>query len=275
MRVPNNEDAYTLETDIVAEDIQQLLTVAPVRELVLTKIPLVTVKLARRLAGLQVEQLWIRGDVTRRAIRHIIQIPGLQELNVSLNGPGQIANFGKAGRLAIFRADYCMTEDDLLQVAQCPALRELGAQSAKLSPAAIAAIASMPHLTTLDLEGTAFNDKMAKQIACSRTIASLALGATCMTGTGLVHLVEMKQLHSLDLWALNLRGTDLQLLLELPKLEYLSLGGNEHWRSPDPDAVTALLLACPSIKHVWLDGVHLQDAQRAALEARLDSLRVT
>ena len=276
MLLPDEHGTYTLEGDISPEAIQSLLCVGPIGELLLTRIPLVTVKLAKRMASLQVKRLWIRGDVTRCAMRHIIPLPGLRYLNVScMTSAAQLANFSKADCLEGFRSDLGMTEQDLLQVTQCASLRDLGAQNAALSPAVVSAIVSMPHLTTLDVEGTRFDDKMAKQISRSKTITSLHLGATRMTRAGLECLMLMEQLHALDLWALALNEKDLERLLDLPNLEFISLGGDAHAPPLDPRAVTALILACPSLRHVWLDGVELLAGQRQALEAKLAWLRIT
>jgi hypothetical protein len=249
--------------------------VAVIERLSLTKIPLLTVKLAQRLSPLHVKQLWLWCDVTRRAMRHIVQLPGLRVLDVlCIRGPGTLANFKKALDLEVFRANHCMTQADLFQVAQCTRLQELGAQGAKLSIESLCAILSLANLTTLDLESTCFDNRMAKRLSRSRTIKSLDIGATRIQRDGLVHLVQMEQLESLDLWATELDETDLRLLLNLPKLKYLSLGNHDGLAQLNSEKVTQLILECPSLKQVWLDGIRLEPGQKNALEAKLDSLRV-
>jgi hypothetical protein len=116
---------------------------------------------------------------------------------------------------------------------------------------------------------------MARKLSRSRTIETLDLGATLLTGIGLTHLAEMPQLRSLDLWATRIADADLRLLLEIPNLEYLSLGNYHGFPSLDEDQVCNLILASPSLKRVWLDGIRLNAAQKAALETKLESLRVT
>ena len=85
----------------------------------------------------------------------------------------------------------------------------------------------------------------------------------------------MKQLRSLDLWATNLSGSDIQSLLNLPNLEYLSLGNIDQLPTLNANVVTSLILNMPSLKRVWLDGIAIEPRQRQALEAQLESVRIT
>lgn len=273
---PDQQGWYRVESGLTSETIQELVAVSPVEKLSLTHIPLVTVELAKRLTLLPVEWLWLWCNVTRPAMKYIVQIPELRTLDVlNIRGPGQLANFKKARHLEVFRAHHCMTAQDLLQVAQCAGLREIGAQNAELTFSVISAFLALPNLTALDLESTRFDDKMAKRLCRSKTITSLDLGATRITRTGLEHIVLMTQLRSLDLWATDLNEADLRLLSNLPHIEYLSLGNYDGLPSLDSDAITSLILDLPSLKRVWLDGVRLEANHRKALESKLESLRVT
>ncbi len=192
-----------------------------------------------------------------------------------MRGPGKLRNFHKAVQLEVFRANHYMADSDLLQVAQCPSIRVLGAQNAKLTRSGFAALMAMPKLAELDLEGTRFDDWMARKLSRSTTIKALEVGNTRLTRAGLAHLVTMPQLHSLDLWALDLNTTDLGMLRALPNLEYVSLGANHAAPPLDADAVTSLILECRNLKRVWLDGVRLERDQQDALEAKLEYLRIT
>lgn len=273
---PDSRGWYALERDVDPAIVQQLAQVGPIEKLSLTKIPLITVQIARRLASLRVTQLWLWCNVTRRAMQHVIQLPGLRVLDVlCIRGPGQMASFHAAKELEVFRANLYMTEADLLQVTQCAQLCELAAQNAELSYKSMSAILALPSLTSLDLEATRFDDKMAKQTSRSTTITSLDIGGTRITRIGLEHLVQMERLHSLDLWSTALNEMDLRLLLNLPNLEYLSLGNYYGLPPLNANEITNLLLDCPSLKRVWLDGMHLEPNQKQALESKLDSLRIT
>jgi hypothetical protein len=273
---PDSQGWYSFERDIDPEVAEQLKRVGQISKLSLKKIPLVTVKQARRLSGLHIDSLWLWCDVTRRAMRQIIQTPGLRELDVlCIKGPGVLGNFRKAESLEIFRANHYMTEADLLEVTQCAQLMQLGAQGAELSSTSLAAILGLPNLTSLDLESTRFNDNMAKKVSRSKTIESLDIGATRITGVGLEHLSQMSQLRSIDLWATQVKEVDLQFLLDMPKLEYASFGNHEDLPQLDAEKVCGLILESPSLKRVWLDGIRLNAAQQEALEAKLVSLRIT
>jgi hypothetical protein len=275
---PDERGYYCLTRELPPETMRELAALSAVAPLKLriTKIAQFGIGHARRLTGLRVEQLWIWCDVTRGAMNHILQLEGLRELDIlCMTGPGKLKNFDKAVQLEAFRANLYMTKSDLLQVAQCPSIRVLGAQNADLARPAFAALLSMPNLTALDLEGTRFDDKMAKKISRSTTIGSLEVGGTRLTRIGLAHLAQMTQLHSLDLWALDLDATDLTMLQALPKLEYVAFGGHEHAPSLDADAITTLILESRSVKRVWLDGVRLERHQQDALEAKLESLVYT
>lgn len=273
---PDSKGWYSIERGIDPDFVNALEHIGPIEKLSLTKISLLTVKLAQQLSRLQVEQLWLWCDVTRRAMRHVIQLKGIRVLDVlCIRGPGKLANFDKALDLEVFRANHSMTEADLLQVVQCIQLRELGAQSAELTNKVVAAILALPNLTKLDLESTRFDDRMAAKVCHSKTIKSLDIGATRITRSGLSHLIQMEQLESLDLWATDLNEMDLRLLLELPNLEYLSLGNYDGLPQLDPQQITQLVLQCSKLKTVWLDGISLEMDQKSALEAKLESLHIT
>ena len=243
--VPDQRGWYSIEGRFDDSTIDQLQRLGPLERVSVTKIPLVTVQIARALCTLQAKRLWIWCDITRRAMRHLIRTRGLRVLDaLCLRGPGHLANFDRADDLEKFRANHYMTESDLLQVARCAGLTEIGAQGAAISLSALSALLALPKLASLDLEGTRFDDKMAKRISRSTTITPLT-------------------------------ERDLVLLLDLPDLEYVSLGNYDGLPSLDAEAVTALLLASPNLQRAWLDGIRLQPSQKAALEGKLESLRLT
>ncbi len=275
---PDEQGYYCLKRELLPETMRELAELSTVEPLKLriNDFAQFGIGHARCLAGLRIAQLWIWCDVTRGAMNHILRLEGLRELDIlCMTGPGKLKNFHKAEELEVFRANLYMSEADLLKVAQCASIRVLGAQNADLTRSAFAALLSMPKLTALDLEGSRFDDKMAKKMSRSTTISALDLGATRLTRAGLADLVKMTQLHSLDLWALDLNAADLALLRALPNLEYVSLGGDDDAPSLDADAITAMILESRSMKRVWLDGVRLQSGQRNALEAKLEWLHIT
>jgi hypothetical protein len=275
--LPDERGWYCLKGDIDPATVAGLQAVGPIPKLSITAIELVTVRHVSRLSPLySVEQVWLWCDVTRRAMRRVIQLPGLRSLDVlCIRRPGSLANFDKATSLRSFRANHYMSEEDLLSVSECPTLEEIGAQNSELTRRALSALLELQHLRALDLEGTAFDDAMARRIARSRTISSLDLGATRITGAGLKWLVEMPQLRLLDLWATKVTEADLALLRHCPDLQYISLGNFDGLPSLDAERVVPLLLDMPSLKRVWLDGIPLRTEHRLALESKLESVRIT
>lgn len=261
---------YSIHGPVDQPKLQGLIDLGHIDKLSITEAPPLTVTTARLLLQLQsVAQLWLWCDVSRIALRHVIQVTGLEVLDVlAVKAPGSLSGFEYAANLRTFRANHYLTEEDLLAIAKCAPLQELGIQGAKLTRTALRALLELPHLESLDLEGTPFTDTMARLVAKSSTIHTLHLGATNLTRTGLAHLLSMHQLRSLDLWATRLSETDLELLQELPHLEYLSVGGYTGSTSLDPERMVSLMLRLPSLKRVWLDGVDVSPEQVARLEQR-------
>ncbi len=277
-KIPPKDDWAKLEGSVSAADIRRLRSKGAIEKLSLTKMPTLTAKVAQGLSSLQsVDQLWLWCDVTRTAMRHVIAVPGLRILDVlNIVRPGRLEPFSAASNLEVFRGNHCLTEEDLLQVTTCKSLRELGAQGTGLSSRAIEAILYLPKLESLDLEGSEFNDEMAEQTSASTLLTSLDVGATRITRTGLQHLCKMRQLRSLDLWAItSIQEDDLDLLAELPNLEYVSVGEFSEVPSFNAETLLPRLDAVSSLKRIWLDGVTLDPPQRARLEARYESVRIT
>lgn len=273
--LPDRDGWYAFERGIPAQAFAQLGAQGPIAKLSLHKLSQVTVRLARDIAGLRVEQLWLWSEVTRSAMRYIVQVEGLRELDILSFGAGRMPSFAKAAALEVLRANHYMTEADLQAVAQCASLRELGAQGADLTPRALAAILALPKLVSLDLEGTRFDDKMARMMARSQTVEVLSIPNTRISRAGLAHLCGMHQLRELDLWSTRLTVDDLGMLATLPELEYLSLGDMADVCTLDPAAVTDLLLSLPKLKRVWMEGIALNPQQQTALDAKLDYLNIT
>lgn len=274
---PDNNGWYALRGHFGDEALLALRTSDHIPRLSLTNMPLVSVRHAKALSGLRsIDQLWVWCSVTRPAMRHLVQLPGLRQVDVlNLVGPGRLAHFGRARNLAIFRANHCMIEDDLLGVAKCESIQELGAQGSELTRKALSSLMALPLLANLDIEGTCFDDSMARQLSQSTSIRALDIGATQITGRGLRHLAKMSSIRSLDLWATRVSEDDLELLREFPDLEYVSIGHVEGSRSMDAQRVVSLLLELPSLKRVWLDGIKVGNDQRQALEQRLDKVSIT
>jgi hypothetical protein len=268
---------YAIEGIATRAAIHALREVGSIDKLSVTNGPLITVEVAKLICSLpHVEWLWLWCEVTRAAVGEVIRLPGLTSLDIlAVRRPGRLSGFERAATLRALRANHSLEEDDLLAIARAPRLCELGAQGARLTPTALDALLANPELKALDLEGTEFDDDMARMISQSTSISSLDLGATKLTRRGLEHLSSMKQLRSLDLWATSLQERDFELLRSLPHLEYVSVGGYDGSKSLDAAFLVSLFLSLPSLTRLWLDGVSIDQAQVAALKEKLTSVRVT
>lgn len=269
-------DWHSLPGHLPQVAVDQLVRCPRIEWLSITQTELLTVRLARRIEPLRVDHAWLWCPVTPGAMRHVLRMPTLRTLDVlRITDAGKLPSFADAGCLQVLRANHGLSERDLMQIASSRTLREIGAQQAQITHASLTALLSMPALESLDLECTAFDDAMARRISRSTRITSLDVGGSRLTRRGLAHLVEMQQLRALDLWETRIDAHDLQLLKWLPELEYVSIGPGGGTASLDPAVVVPLLLELPALKRVWLDGVQVDPAQRAALEARVEHLRIT
>ncbi len=231
-----------------------------------TDLQLFHLGIAREIAGWPELETVYAGETTRAAVRAVSKAANLREFNsfgVLAHGAlGQLTS----GCLRCFRCDSGLTSPDFRSLSRCAALESIGAQNGHLSQAAAAEVAAMPNLSHLDLEGAWLTDAAVAELAQSRSLESLYICRTQVTAEGVRNLARMPQLRELDVWALEPRVID--ALVELPGLEAITLGQFE-----DADALTTarvleVLEALPKLKRVWLDGVRLNEAQRADLEAR-------
>jgi hypothetical protein len=266
-----------LKGPFVAADLRRLASLERIENLALTGQPLVTVAIARGLASLKsVTRLWLWCDVTRTAMRYVVAIRGLQVLDVlNVRPPGRLKGFSAASSLEVFRCNHCLNDLDLIEIAACRSLKEIAAQSASLTMAALEALLDIPGLQSLDLEGSNFDDRFAARLSKSQTLRSLDVGATRLTREGLKQICRMTQLRSLDLWSSQITEPDVDLLAELPHLEYLSIGQLDGETIFNADTLLPRLRAIRSLERIWLDGVILSPTARAELDERYKYVRVT
>jgi hypothetical protein len=275
--IPDAQGWYNFEGEPTAEAIRSLSTINHIEKLSVTKSRLLTVNHVKHFHVLKsVRWMWLWCDITRTAMRHVLRVPGLEVLDVlDMTAPGKLEGFGAANTLHTVRANHYLKEADVLAITECSTIRELGIQKAELTPNVINALLTLKQLKVLDLEGTNFDDSMAARLNESKTLQELNIGDTYLTRIGLQEIISMKQLRSLDLWAIKFNDDDLQLLLQLPQLEYLSVGNYDGLQTLDSAKLVALLLSLPSLKSIWLDGITVTDNQKIALEAKLESVRIT
>lgn len=236
--------------------------------------------MADALAGIpSLSECWLRGPATRSAVRRLLEIPGLRLLAVLfLAKPGRLCNFEAATELEHFSSYDVRGETDLLAIARCPALRELFAMDCHLTARALDALLALPHLKCLSLERAGIDDALAGRFVQSAKLERLHIPSNPLGRAGLAQIVRLEQLRELDLWATPLSIDDLDLLQQLPQLEYLSLGGGDAAELERLGLTAAALLArlsaLPVLRRVELDGIVVDETQRAAFAARFDSVRI-
>jgi hypothetical protein len=116
---PQIKDGWiSLEGPFGASQLRELKTFGHIERLSLTKQPLLTAAIAHGLKGVQsVEHLWLWCDTTRAAMRFVLGIPGLRNLDVlAIERPGPLSAFTDADTLEVFRCNLYLMEDDLLQI---------------------------------------------------------------------------------------------------------------------------------------------------------------
>ena len=270
-----NNVSADIEWPFSAKDLRSLKRLGPIQRLSLHKHPSLTVSVAKGLAALEsVDSFGLWCTITRAAMRYVVSIPRLRTLDVLyIKFPGKLQGFAEATSLKEFRANSGLSEADLLEISTNSSLQVLGAQASEMTPRAFESLLGMENLKKLDVEDTAFDDTMAALASASKTLVSLEVGATRLSGKGLKHLCRMKQLRSLDLWATHINIADLSLLSEMPALEYLSVGDYGMKCGLDAGQVIEQLDKISSLKRIFLDGIRLSDSQHAELLEKYDDVR--
>jgi hypothetical protein len=140
MQNGSRDDGWVaLEGVATPADIRRLRGTGHIDKLSVTKSVRLTARIAEAFSSIEsVDWLWLWCDVTRTAMRHVVSISGLRVLDVlNITKPGRLEGFSSAVGLETFHGNHFLTEPDLLEVAACKSLREVGAQGAALSVQAV------------------------------------------------------------------------------------------------------------------------------------------
>ena len=264
----------SLEGPIKPSDLRNLHEVA-IDKLSLTKQPLLTVALAREFDKFKsVREFFLWCSVTRTAMRHVIKISGLEELNIlALQHPGQLEGFENNQSLKTFRCNF-LSERDLLEVLKLPKLQKVGAQDSDVTSMVIDAIVAS-SIQGLDIESADLDSDMVANLATSSTIQKLDIGNVGLDAAGLARVCKMSQLRELDIFANNITEADLDLLQALPHLEYISVGGFDGQNTLTSSGVLPRLRNLKSLKRIWLDQVFVSDSDLAELREQYDHVIYT
>lgn len=269
-----------LEGPLAAGSLRALASHGPLQHLSIHDRAVFGLRQARELLSLPgVDWLRLWCPATRAAASLLLQIPGLRVLELdTLQAGGILRGFDIPRTLERFYWPwYELRPDDFEAIAQSPTLRAIGTGHSEITPTALDALLAMPRLESLDLESCGIDDALASRLRTGTPLRSLFLAVNPLTRAGLRHIVELETLRELDLWETGITLDDLDLLQALPQLEYLSLGRGDPedaTRRYDPDRLLPLLARLPSLQRLELDGIVLNESQRAAYAARFAELKM-
>jgi hypothetical protein len=213
--------------------------------------------------------IWSR--ISRAAFSCLVNAEGLHESLVSkFAGCGRLRNFNSARDLETFRAFYTLSSADLIEIANLPKLNSLTAHAAEFGTKALARLAEMSTLRSVDFEAVTITDDMAKALAKSRSITDVVVPATCLTRGGLGYFSEMPQLRYIDIWANGLRADALDLFDGHPSLEILELGsmGYDANRVLNARDIIPKLEKMPKLNTVYFENVATTAEEEAFLGSR-------
>lgn len=227
--------------------------------------------------GIDWLRLWC--PVTRAAASLLLEVPDLRVLDLlTLQTGGHLRGFEQSRMLeCLYCACFSLEPRDFEVIARSHTLRALAATDAVITPQSFDALLAMPRLERLSLESSGIDDALASCLRTGTPLRSLFLALNPLTRTGLRHIVALETLRELDLWETGITLDDLELLQALPQLEYLSIGcgdPEDAARRYDPERLLPLLARLPSLQRLELDGIVLDETQRAAYAARFAELKL-
>lgn len=269
-----------LEGPLAAGSLRALASHGPLQHLSIHDRAVFGLRQARELTSLPgIERLRLFCPVTRAAASVLLEVPGLRVLELfELRAGGKLSGFDIPRSLE--RAHwswYALQPGDFEAIAQSLTLRAIGTGDAVITPAAFDALLAMPRLDWLSLESSGIDDALASRLRTGTALRSLFLAVNPLTRAGLRHIVRLESLRELDLWKTAITLDDLDLLQALPQLEYLSIGSGDPedaTRRYDPDRLLPRLARLPSLQRLELDGIVLNETQRAAYAARFAELKL-
>lgn len=152
--------------------------------------------------------------------------------------------------LQFFAMEPVTIEDDLIApIARLTGLRRLGLASIRVSPRALASLATLPHIEQLSTP-IGLSDEGMAAISRMKSLRILRVAQDQLTDQGLRRLGELTNLESLDLFG-NAKMTDagLEALTNLRWLRHIRLG----MQGPFTNRGMAHLAQIPNLRVLWLD----------------------
>jgi hypothetical protein len=238
----------------------------------------------------------VRTTVRDEDLRAVQDFPRLRVLFIG--GPGitnaAVEHLNGLNRLEMLGiVDSEVTDSGIARLAELrlPSLRALSIDEAKVTPAVIDSIASMPGMTHLSLWKIKIDDRGIERLKALPRLESLELCQISLTDEGLKRIAELPNLKELSLDSTKFSGAGLRYLAASPKLERFALA-NTNTSDADLESLTALtnlkelklndtrvsdvgmkyVAAFSNLEHLVLRGTTVSDAGLSDL-ARLKRLR--
>lgn len=156
-----------------------------------------------------------------------LRLPSNKDLPLKTDIGGNKRLFEAIAALPQLRSLYLsytdVTNDDLVLVGECRALRRLHVQGTDIGDAGIAQLANISQFTSLDLYSTQITDEGLYYLRQCTGLEWLFLGKTSVTDAGLEHLAALP-LQYLRLWGENVTSDGLVHLANMRTLKQLFLG---------------------------------------------------
>jgi len=194
---------------------------------------------------------WARGEV---------HIPAGQRVTLCIRGIGvtpqrylkaiEALDPNDLYGLQFFAAEPVTIQDDLIApIARLTGLRRLGLAGIRVSPRALASLATLPHIEQLTTP-IGLSDEGMAEIAKMKSLRILHVAQDQLTDKGVCLVGGLTNLESLDLYG-NAKLTDagLEALTNLRLLRHIRLG----MEGPFTDRGMAHLAKLPALKVLWLD----------------------
>jgi hypothetical protein len=150
--VVDNNGWYEIEGEAEPIPSDQLSALGAIAKLSITKRKMLTVFNAKALqSASSISWLWLWCDVTRCAMREVLEIRNLKTLDVLALGVGKAQGYSRARSLEVFRCGVGIAEQDLIEIAKSQSIKEVQAQSSKFGHRAISELMDMPMLYSIDI----------------------------------------------------------------------------------------------------------------------------
>lgn len=158
-----------------------------------------------------------------------------------------------------------VTDADIAALAGLPEIRSLDLEGARITDAGLGRLAGLTRLQALGLTGTRVTDDGLEHLKGMVDLKVLVLSKTAVTGSGLRHLAGATRLEELYLFESGVTDSGLKNVKSFKNLRHLNL-----WGTSITDAGLVHLAALVRLEHLELIGTAITDAGLVHLRPLVD-----